>query len=84
MSNFLGWAIHPNTGERHRAQYLDGAFGPRRYGGQFLGTDGQPIGPIYPEAEIETGDFPAHRFDGLKEVPSYTSNNTGGDAKMEE
>ena len=55
MSHFLGWAIHPDTGERHRAQYLDGAFGPRRDGVQVLDDTGQPVGPIYPEADIETG-----------------------------
>lgn len=85
MSHYLGWAIHPDTGRTHRAMWIDGAFGGRRYGVQFLDDAGQPVGPVYPEAEIETGgDFPSHRFDGRREVPSRTSDNTGGDAKMEE
>ncbi len=39
MSDFLGKAVHPDTGETREAWFFDDYFGPRKYGVQFVGED---------------------------------------------
>lgn len=47
MSNYLGKAINPKTGQEEECEFLDDYFGPRQYGVRF--KDGE----VYQEQIIK-------------------------------
>lgn len=61
MSNYVNWAVHPETGKTEQAEYLDDHFGKHLYGVRF--SDGRvfPSGSVvWPRCETCGHDFSDH------------------------